>query len=178
MKVTHTGLMRKRPSRIVGDFRDAYVGAVGSAMGRSIASAKTQAKREVSAAASVKQKAVGGRVSGKRLPGGQTVRMYYNWSKMPLEAFSAPRQTKRGVRAGKHFVDGAFLSQSTRGRSAGKTTVFKRRGQARGPIERQGLNMEKHQQRFVVASRRGFFKTYDKRFDHEYRRRLKRKGLA
>ena len=159
-----------------------YLDAGGSAMKRAAASAKTEARREVASASGIKQKAIKGRLgisksSGLRGRRAGTITIYYSGAKMPLEAFSAPRQTRKGVRAGKHSVEGGFLATSTRGRTSGKPTVFKRRGPGRGPIERQGVDLTKYRSQFLRGAKRGFEKTYTKRLIHEYDRRLKKAGL-
>jgi len=180
MKATRTGLCKMQPRKIVGAYRDAYVKAVGSAQGRAVSAGKTAGRRAVASASGIKQKAIKGRVSGSRgsVKLGKPAVIKIHLTKMPLEAFSQPRQTRRGVRAGKVTVPGGFLAKSTRGRTAGKQTVFRRVGERRGPIERQGVELVSHSGQFKVAARKAYLETYDKRFAHEYKRQLTKRGLA
>lgn len=169
-----------KPRKVVAGYRDAYVKAVGSAQGRAVVAGKTSGRRAVASASGIKQKAIKGRISGGRgsVKKSRPAYLKIHLTKMPLEAFSTPRQTRRGVRAGKVSVPGGFIAASSRGRTAGKQTVFKRLGEKRGPIERQGFELLSYSDQFVKAARSGYLQTYDKRFAHEYQRQLTRKGLA
>lgn len=76
------------------------------------------------------------------------------------------RQTKSGVTAGKHRRDGAFIAAGKNG----SRQVFKRRGSARLPIEKQTLDIQDKAQTFIEDRLIGtaefeaqFFKT----FEHE-----------
>lgn len=161
--------------------------AQASATKRAMESARTESVRDISKTIGVKQKVIRGRIAHNRKGKGtanlmkwanRSSRLWLHYAILPPEALGSPTQTRRGVKSGKHRFDGAFLATSTRGKSAGKVTTFKRVGGARGPIQRQGLSLEPLKDVFFKAARRGFDKTYPKRLKHELDRRAKAAGMA
>ena len=60
---------------------------------------------------------------------GYSIKLFYGLNEVDLIHLN-PRQTRKGVTAGKRKVDGAFLAKS-------KHQVFKRVGKSRLPIEKQ-----------------------------------------
>lgn len=59
----------------------------------------------------------------------------------PIKAshLGTPRQTRTGARAGKHLFERAFVATT----ASGHTTVFKRTGRSRLPIEEQTVSLDK-----------------------------------
>lgn len=187
MKVVKTGLCKKTAKKIVKDYRAAYVAAVGPAQGRALSAARGRGRKSVAAASGFKLKTIKGRISGSRYKpaskGMYDPRVYfwYHWAFLPAEAVGRPRQTRRGVRSGKMTISDAFIIDSKKGRRAGKQTLVKRVGDQRLPLERQGYEpskMEQYDQAFKKGVQRGYLQTYDKRFAHEYKRQLTKRGLA
>lgn len=96
---------------------------------------KTRSARGLSKELDIKQKALRRRLKSFRVrsKGGQSeVTVFYGLD--PIDYMDlTPRQTSRGVSAGKRRVPGAFIAS---GRGDARK-VFKRKGKARLPIEKQ-----------------------------------------
>lgn len=181
MVVTKTGLFKMSPKVVASKYRSVYVASVGAAQARAVSTAKSRGRRAVSKSSGIKLKTVKGRVTGQRYKKTGKVVFWYHWSFMPAEALGSPRQTRRGVKAGKMSIDSAFLIDSTVGRRSGKQTVVKRTSDKRLPLRRQGIDprqMDSYSPAFRRGVERGYLQTYDKRLEHEMNRRLRRAGLA
>ena len=89
---------------------------------------KTQAARETSQAAKIAGKLVRNRLrilrASKRRP---FAKVWYGLNPIPARLLGKVRQTKRGVRAGRHDFPGAFVT----GFKSGRTGVFERATPAR-----------------------------------------------
>lgn len=175
-----TGRAMRNHRKLKRQVRGIWTQASASAMARGTAKARTLGRRYISRETGLKQKVLKSRIGRskvKRRPGFTRARLWLRGGLVPPEAWSEPRQTKKGVRAGRVAYDGAFLARAGRGRSAGKVTVFRRDGRARGPISRQGIDLSEHEGAFLRIAGKAFGPVYRRRLEHELDRRMRRKGL-
>lgn len=100
---------------------------------------RTRSVRGLSKELAIQQKVVRRRLKSFRLkksPDGSSIAVWYGLDPVAMIYLGA-RQTKRGVTAGKHKRDSAFIAKGQNG----NRQVFKRQGSARLPIEKQVLDI-------------------------------------
>lgn len=89
-----------------------------------------------------------------------------------LASFPRRRQTRRGVRAGTHFVSGGFINNSKR---TGRPIVMKRKGASRYPVDVQRVDITNAADaaftRRVAASGQAFRKEFERRLSVKLERR-------
>lgn len=90
---------------------------------------------------------------------GFAIKLWYGLNDVSLIHLGA-RETKKGVTAGKRKVDGAFIA---------KGQVFKRKGRARLPIEKQAVTIQKQANDYLewAISQNDFDAQFFKTFEHE-----------
>jgi hypothetical protein len=105
---------------------------------------RRQTLREVSRDKQVQMKALRQRFAVYMDPrfGSFAVKAWFGLNALPYDRVGKPRQTARGVRAGKHFLEGAFLA-SPKLFGAAPTTpgVWMRKGKERMPIFKPRLEI-------------------------------------
>lgn len=148
--------------------------ALASTMGKMSSWLRTRSVRGLSDELAVAQKIIRRRLKTfrvQRTASGQSITIWYGLDPVALIHLGA-RQTKRGVTAGKHRRDGAFIATGPKG----GRQVFKRRGAERLPIGKQSLDVQDKAQTFLEDSIMGaaefearFFKT----FEHELKWRTR-----
>jgi len=144
--------------------------AAASALSKTAAKAKTRTIRGVAKEAKLPVKVIRKKVYLKRAKANQ-LRARLKAYRNPVSLMSLnPKQTKRGrknggVRAGKHFVKGAFIVNGKQ--------VFKRKGSARLPIEVQRVRIQKLVDRITLkVTMRVMKKDFKKLLLHELKYRL------
>lgn len=148
--------------------------ALSSTLGKMAAWMRTRSVRGLSKELQVQQKIIRRRLKTFRMSrtsNGASIRVWYGLDPIALIHLKA-RQTQRGVTAGRHSRDGAFIR---RGRN-GNEQVFKRRGAGRLPLDKQRLDVEDKAATYLedeiiggLAFQSQFFKT----FEHELRWRTR-----
>lgn len=92
---------------------------------------------------------------------GWTINPWYGLNEISLIHLNA-RETKRGVTAGKHKRDGAFIA---------KGQVFKRQGKGRLPLEKQTLEIKEKADSYLdgQAFSNGYQEQFFKVLEHEFK---------
>jgi len=145
-------------------------GARITATNKALAMAKTRTVKAIVKAADVKAKAVRPRVKVDRAKGANKGALHVYRRAIPLIKLGA-RQNRKGVRAGKRFVQGGFIAQ---GRM--KTAqVMRRKGRERLPVEVMRVEIRQHVDAIAPKTvRRAFQQNFNRLYQHEIKRRLSR----
>lgn len=143
--------------------------ALNSTLRRMASWVRTRSARGLSGELAIQQKIVRRRIKSARLQrqgDGASVKVWYGLNPISL-IWLQPRQSGAGVKAaGGRFVDGGFISQGKRG----GRQVFKRKGKARLPIEKQRAEIEPKAAGFLesrVLKAAEFEAQFFKTFEHE-----------
>ncbi|AWM89121.1 hypothetical protein C4E04_11925 [Microvirga sp. 17 mud 1-3] len=142
--------------------------ALNSTLGKMAAWMRSRSVKGLSSELQVQQKIIRRRLKSfrmKRTADGSSITVWYGLDPIALIYLGA-RQTKQGVVAGKHKVDGAFIRT---GRN-GSRQVFKRRGAARLPLDKQRLDIEDKANTYLedkVIGDVAFETQFQKTFEHE-----------
>lgn len=143
--------------------------ALGSTLRRMAAWVRTRSARGLSGELAIQQKIVRRRIKSTRLQrqsDGASIKVWYGLNPVSLIYLQA-RQSGGGVKAaGGRFVDAGFISNGKRG----GRQVFKRRGKARLPIEKQRAEVEPKAGSFLeskVVNSAEFEAQFFKTFEHE-----------
>ena len=145
-----------------------------AAINRTLSWSRTRAERIIASDAKVQKKVAARRVrASKARRGRRDAVLFIGYNPIGLSNLR-PRQTRRGVTAGKHRRPGAFIAP-VRG---GRIEVFKRLGAARYPLIRQEIKISGTARSSIarllkVDSRPIFIKE----FEHDRIRRIRRLGL-
>lgn len=150
--------------------------AVAAAINRTAAMARTQLKRDIATQGKLPQKLVTpGLPVKKATPGKPEATIIPTGKRISLTKLGA-KQTRAGVRAGKHFRKSAFIPKST----SRQWPVFKRAGRSRLPVIKQTVPGVR-----AIASRKVIADTIRKfielklveRVNHEIKFRMRKLGL-
>lgn len=142
--------------------------ALRSTLGKMSRWLRTQSARGLSSELDIKQKAIRKRLKSFRVrqKGNQTeVTVWYGLNPIDYMDLS-PRQTKAGVSAGRRRVSGAFIANGR----GGPRKVFKRRGAARLPIEKQVVEIRDQANVYIEDDLLGtlaFDEQFLSTFEHE-----------
>lgn len=135
---------------------------------------RAQSVRGLSKALDVQQKVIRRRLRQFRLrtaEDGASIDIWYGLDPIALIHLGA-RQTRKGVRARRHIREGAFIATGR----GGNRQVFKRRGRARLPIDKQTLDIEDRANVWIEDELIGtadFERRFLDTFEHELRWRMK-----
>jgi len=142
--------------------------ALNSTMGKMARWMRTKSVRGLSKELQVQQKIIRRRLKTfrmKRTADGASITVWYGLDPIGMIYLGA-RQTQKGVTAGKHKVDGGFIRP---GRN-GARQVFKRRGGARLPLDKQRLDIQDKANTYLednVIGDTDFEAQFYKTFEHE-----------
>jgi hypothetical protein len=143
--------------------------ALNSTLRRMAAWVRTRSARGLSGELAIQQKIVRRRIKSARLQrqgDGASVKVWYGLNPISL-IWLNPRQSGAGVKAaGGRFVDSGFIANGKRG----GRQVFKRKGKARLPIEKQRAEIEPKAAGFLesrVLKAAEFEAQFFKTFEHE-----------
>lgn len=142
--------------------------ALGSTLGKMAAWMRAKSVKGLSAELQIQQKIIRRRLKSfrmKRTAGGASITVWYGLDPIAL-IYMGARQTKKGVTAGKHKVDGGFIAA---GRN-GNRQVFKRRSGGRLPLDKQRLEIKDKADTFLedkVIGDMAFEAQFFKIFEHE-----------
>jgi len=129
---------------------------------------RTRSVRGLSTHLQIQQKVIRRRLRSFNLrtsPDGATITVWYGLNPISLIYLGA-RQNKSGVTAGAHKRPGAFIARG----AGGHRQVFKRRGGARLPLDKQRLDIEDKAVTFLedkVIGDADFEAQFHKVFEHE-----------
>lgn len=135
---------------------------------------RTKSVRGLSAHLQIQQKVIRRRLRSfnlKMTPDGGTVTVWYGLNPISLIYLGA-RQNKTGVTAGAHKRPGAFIAKG----SGDALQVFKRRGRARLPLDKQRLDVEDKANTYLedkVIGDVDFEAQFHKTFEHELKWRTR-----
>lgn len=123
---------------------------------------QTRTARGLSAELQVQQKIIRRRLkktSVVNTADGFAIKLWYGLNDISLIHLGA-KKTKKGVTAGKRKVDGAFIA---------KGQVFKRKGKARLPLEKQTVTIQQQGNKYLekAISQQDFETQFFKTFEHE-----------
>lgn len=143
--------------------------ALNSTLRRMASWVRTRSTRGLSAELAIQQKIVRRRIKStrlQRLGDGASVKVWFGLNQISL-IWLQPRQSGAGVKAaGGRFVEGGFIASGKRG----GRQVFKRKGRARLPIEKQRAEIEPKANTFLeskVVKSAEFEAQFFKTFEHE-----------
>lgn len=148
--------------------------ALGSTLGKMAAWMRAKSIKGLSGELQVQQKILRRRLKSfrmKRTADGGSITVWYGLDPIALIHMGA-RQNKRGVTAGKHKRDGAFIAP---GRNGGRQ-VFKRRSGARLPLDKQRLDIKDKAEIYLedkVIGDVSFEAQFYKFFEHELKWRTR-----
>lgn len=165
-------------ARSVGATESIAKQALRSALGKTARWANTRVRRAVAKATDVPQGVLNARHRfDLRLPKGDTVATIW----VGLNAVSAihvrARETRRGVRAGKHQFEGAFIGRGRAGKvdGAGHAHVWRRVGKERLPVAKQVIDIaEKGRAAIRGEVLSGIERQFRRTFMHELEWRMQR----
>lgn len=128
---------------------------------------RTRSVRGLSKELAIQQKVIRRRLKSFRLKkgtDGSSITVWYGLDPVAMIYLGA-RQTKKGVTAGKHRRDSAFIAKGANG----GRQVFKRQGKARLPIDKQVLDVNDKAETFLEDKLIGaaefeaqFFRTFER----------------
>ncbi len=156
--------------------------ARATATNKALAMAKTRVVRVISADVQIKSKVIRQRVVDKKAFKEKAAQLVVYRRNVPVIALGA-RQTKAGVRAGKHFIAGAFIADGRKGTGGGGSTgrrlnrdmVLKRDGRARYPISVQSVSIrESVNNKTPDQVKKVMAENFNRLYQHELRRRAAR----
>lgn len=155
--------------------------ARATATNKALAMAKTRVIRVISADVQIKPKVIRQRVVDKKAFKEKAAQLVVYRRNVPVIALGA-RQTKAGVRAGKHFIAGAFIADGKKGTGGGSTgrrlnrqMVLKRDGRARYPISVQSVSIrESVNSKTPDQVKKVMSENFNRLYQHELRRRAAR----
>lgn len=136
---------------------------------------RTQAVRQVSAMAGIRQKLVRSRLRFQSFSKPTRLRLIISAWFMPILAFKVgnARETSTGVKVGKRSFGNAFIATMP----SGHIGVFARIGKPRLPIKEESINLNPGAEGVMVSIVNGFALTaFKKEFSRLLAVRLKRKG--
>lgn len=148
--------------------------ALRSTLSKLAAWMRTKSVRGLSTELQIQQKLIRRRLKSfrmKRTAEGGTITVWYGLDPIALIHLGA-RQTKAGVTAGQHKRDGAFIAPG----SNGNRQVFKRRGSARLPLNKERLDVEDKAATYLedhVIGDMEFEAQFYKFFEHELKWRTR-----
>lgn len=142
--------------------------ALGSTLRKMAAWVKARSVKGLSKELEVQQKLIRRRlrtIKAKPITnGGVEVRVWFGLDPISLIYLGA-RKSGRGVKAGARFVEGGFIAEAKGGRQ-----VFKRKGRARLPIEKQTAKINAKAERFLddgLLNAPAFTEQFYKTLTHE-----------
>lgn len=154
--------------------------ALRSTLRKMAAWARTRSVKGLSDTLKIQQKVIRRRlrrIKAKNTPGGVEVSIWYGLNPLALIHLQA-RETSTGVRAsGGRFAKSAFKATAKNG----KEQVFKRRGAARLPLEKQTTDIQDQAEKFLDGGllRSAAFETqFYKTLDHELRWQTRKQKSA
>lgn len=134
----------------------------------------TQMTRELMAQGNLPKWGVRGRVRrGPKDRDGQYFSDPYAILWIGLNAIEAqragtPKQTKKGVKAGRHFFDRAFLAQIY----SGTTKVWRRKGAHRLPVIKMTVPISEAMEKILPKYESAAARMFEQRLEHEINREL------
>ena len=141
--------------------------AMRAAINRTVDYIRVQFQRRNLSDLAFKSKAIRKRLRGAYFQKGKLARIWFGYKPLDLmDAKPGPRQTKRGVRAGRQFYPSAFLATQREGSRSG---VFIRKDKRRLPIIRLGQPIDEKGDELIDFAEENWLDFFWKRFEHELR---------